>query len=157
MRGTILGVEGQQGVVTDQNQRRLMFDLAEWRSPGLPAAGQSVDFEEQDGRARSVYVVPPMASPVPVRESDSVWMGGVALGCLAAGFLIPLLPNIIGLILGIMGARRGIEDNHQTGIVLSRIGWIGNLVFLALYLLVIMFVIAIVVGVIGAASEYPSY
>lgn len=65
-------------------------------------------------------------------------LGGIAIGCLALGFVIPLLPTIAALVLGLIGARRAREEGDETGVVLSRIGWIGAVVLLELGVVLVL-------------------
>jgi hypothetical protein len=150
MRGQVLGVEATRGVgvILGGDGARLEFPLAEWRSQGAPAAGQSVDFVLENGQAKQVYGIPAEAaapgsaggaSPAPAaRANTGSVLGGIAIGCLALGFVVPLLPTIAALILGIIGAGRARTEGDETGLVLSRIGWIGAAVFLALGVLLLL-------------------
>ncbi|MBL8551054.1 MAG: hypothetical protein JNJ73_13795 [Hyphomonadaceae bacterium] len=143
MRGHILGLEATRGVglILGVDGARLEFPLSEWRSEGAPAAGQAVDYVLDAGQAKQVYAVPAGAAaavaPGAPRSNTGSVLGGIAIGCLALGFLIPLVPTIAALILGLIGARRAQEDNDETGLVLSRIGWIGAVVLLGLGLILL--------------------
>jgi hypothetical protein len=142
MRGQVLGVEATRGVgvLLGADGARLEFPLAEWRSEGAPLAGQAVDYVLENGQARQVYALPAGAaapagagaSAPGARGNTGSVLGGIAIGCLALGFLIPVLPTIAALILGLIGAARARDEGDETGLVLSRIGWIGALVFLGL-------------------------
>jgi hypothetical protein len=147
MRGTILGVDGQRGVLLDISDRRFEFALSEWRTPGLPRPGQVVDFVEQDGEARAVFLVPGQAAPA--AQSNSVMLGAFSVGCLALGFIIPLVPTLAALILGVLGAKRAHIDNDETGLILSRIGWIGALVLLIVGIVALAAVATMLGGLAG--------
>lgn len=151
MRGVVLGAHDGRGVLLGADDRRLEFPLSEWRSPGAPAAGQVVDFLEDGGEARAVFVVPGAAAGRP--RSGSFVLGVIALGCLALGFVIPLLPTIAAFVLGVVGAAQAQSDGDETALLLSRIAWIGALVLLLIGLLAILAVIAFV-GTIGLASIF---
>lgn len=153
MRGTILGVHDGRGVLIGADERRLEFPLTEWRSGGAPMAGQIVDFVEEGGQARAVFAVPGAfsASGGGARHSGSFVLGAISVGCLALGFIIPLLPTVAAFVLGVIGASQARTENDETALVLSRIGWIGGLVVLALGALVVMAVFAFL-GTVSIAA-----
>lgn len=151
MRGTILGVHDGRGVLIASDDRRIDFSLSEWRSPGMPAAGQIVDFVEEGGQARGVFAIP---GAVAGRSySNSFVLSAIAVGCLALGFIIPLIPTIVAFVLGVISAGNAKAENDETALTLARVAWIGALVVLAIGLLAIMAVIAFV-GTIGLASMF---
>jgi len=152
MRGTILGVHDGQGVLLAADQRRFDFPLTEWRSANVPYAGQAVDFVEEGGQARNVYAVPGAVGGAGSRSGSFV-LGAVALGCLALGFIIPLLPTIAAFVLGVVGASKAQAEGDETALVMSRIAWIGALVLLVIGFLAILAVIAFV-GTLGFASMF---
>ena len=129
MRGTILGVHDGRGVLLGPGDKRLEFPLTEWRSPGQPISGQVVDYVEVEGEARGVFVVPGSAV-AGTAQSPSLVMSAVACGCLALGFIIPLVPTVIAFVLGVIGAHRALQDKDETALLLSRLAWIGALVML---------------------------
>jgi hypothetical protein len=152
MRGTILGSHDGRGVLLTADDRRLEFPLSEWRSGGLPLAGQVVDFMEEGGEARGVFLVPGGAAR---RERSGAFvLGAVALGCLALGFIIPLLPTIAAFVLGVVGANHAQTEADETALLMSRIAWIGALVLLLIGFLAILAVIAFV-GVVGLSGLLP--
>lgn len=152
MRGTILGVHDGRGVLIGPNEQRVEFPIAEWRSAGAPVAGQVVDYIESEGRAHSVFAVPNASIPAPA-TSPSVMLGAFSVGALALGFIVPLLPTIAAFVLGLLGASRARQDGDETGLVLSRIGWIGSLIFLVLGTLILVGVM-VLLGGIFALSEF---
>jgi hypothetical protein len=161
MRGQILGTDAARGVavLVGADGGRLEFPLSEWRSSGAPFAGQWVDYVEADGQARQVFASPgaPGSTHVGGTSMGTVF-GALSLGCLLFGFIIPLLPTIAALVLGIVGARRAKEDGDETGLVLSRIGWIGAAALLLLLLLLIAAVLLFFGGLMaiaGVAGGWP--
>jgi hypothetical protein len=152
MRGTILGSHDGRGVLIAADERRLDFPMSEWRSPGTPAAGQVVDFVEEGGQARAVFLVPGAAA-AGSSHSGSFVLGAVALGCLALGFIIPLVPTIAAFVLGVIGASQAQGERDETALLMSRIAWIGALVLLVIGLLAILAVIAFV-GTLGLTSMF---
>lgn len=153
MRGTILGVHDGRGVLLGADERRLEFPLTEWRSGGAPMAGQSVDFVEEGGQARAVFAVSGAfsASGGGARHSGSFVLGAISVGCLALGFIIPLLPTVAAFVLGVIGASQARAEQDETALLLSRIGWIGGLVVLTLAVLVLIVVFAFI-GTIGVTA-----
>lgn len=152
MRGTILGVHDGRGVLLSADDRRLEFPLVEWRSAGGPAPGQAVDFVEEQGQARSVFAIP--AAPTTSNpRSGSFVLGLIALGCLAVGFIIPVLPTIFAFVFGVLGAQRAQEDRDETGLLLSRLAWIGALVVFAL-MVVALLGLAVIFGSVLALHDF---
>ncbi len=142
MRGQMLGVDSirQTGVLSGADGERLEFPLSEWRSPGAPAAGQWVDYVLADGQARQVYAAPAApvaASAAPAATPGGTVFGAIAVGCLVLGFVFPILPTIAAFVFGVVGAGRAKAEHDNTGLILSRIGWIGALVLMILGLLFI--------------------
>lgn len=153
MRGTILGSHDGRGILLTADDRRLEFPLSEWRSGALPLAGQAVDFIEEGGQARAVFIVPGGAG-AGRGHSNSFVLGAVALGCLALGFIIPLLPTIAAFVLGVVGANHAQNEGDDTALLMSRIAWIGALVLLTIGFLAILAVIAFV-GAVGVSGLLP--
>ena len=153
MRGTILGSHDGRGVLLTADERRLEFPLSEWRSGALPLAGQVVDFMEEGGQARAVFLVPAGAA-AGRRHSNAFVLGAVALGCLALGFIIPLVPTIAAFVLGVVGAGQAQSEGDETALLLSRIAWIGALVLLLIGFLAILAVIGFV-GAVGVSGLLP--
>jgi hypothetical protein len=153
MRGTILGTHDSRGVLVGPGETRLEFPLTEWRSPGTPVAGQVVDYVEAEGEARGVFAVPGAAMAAGTSASTSFLLGAFSVGCLAFGFVIPLFPTIAAFVLGVIGAARAKLDGDETGLLLSRIGWIGALVYLGIGVIVLLG-LAIFAGTIVALSGF---
>lgn len=149
MRGTILGVHEGRGVLLGPSDQRLEFPLSEWRSAGTPAAGQIVDFVEEGGQARGVFAVPGAHGAAP--QSSTAVMSYIAVGCLALGFIIPLIPTVIAFVLGVIGAGQARAAGEETPLILSRIAWIGALVWLAIGALAVLAVFTLL-GTMGFAA-----
>jgi len=148
MRGTILGVHDGRGVLLGSGDQRLEFPLSEWRSPGTPVSGQIVDFVEEGGQARGVFAVPGTGGAA---HSGSMVLGAIAVGCLALGFIIPLVPTMIALVLGVIGAGQARNQGDETALLLSRIAWIGAIVLLAVGIITMLAVFALL-GTFGFAA-----
>jgi len=161
MRGQILGVEEGQGVLLGPTDERRAFALSEWRSAGAPLPGQWVDFVPDGEGARSVYLIssghtPAVGAPI-TGTSTSFMLGAIGTACLALGFLVPVLPTIAAFVLGVIGAGRAQIERDQTGLVLSRISWIGALVLLGLGVLVLIIAIAFFGGMMGLWMNWDGW
>jgi len=149
MRGTILGVHDGRGVLLGPSEQRLEFSLSEWRSAGVPAPGQIVDFVEEGGEARSVFAVP--GAGASRAQSGSFVLGIVALVCLALGFIIPLLPTIAAFVLGVVGAAQAKVEGDENALIMSRIAWIASLVLLLIGVITVLAVFAFL-GTVGVSA-----
>lgn len=150
MRGTILGVHDGRGILLGYNDQRLEFPLSEWRSAGTPAAGQLVDYVEDAGQARAVFAVPGTAGAPPA-ASNAMIVAAIGVGCLALGFVLPIVPTIIAFVLGVIAAAQARAERDDTALLLARVSWIGALVLLGVGLLIVLGVVALV-GTLGLAS-----
>ncbi len=130
MRGTILGVHDGRGVLLGVDDRRLEFPLSEWRSPGTPVSGQIVDYVEEGGQARGVFLVPGAAAQAGRGQSGAFVLGVVSLGCLVLGFVIPFVPTVAALILGLVAANQARAESDDNALLMARIAWIGAAVLL---------------------------
>ena len=145
MRGTILGLSDGRGVLIASDERRLEFPLSEWRSAGAPIAGQVVDFVEEGGQARQVFLVPGAAAANASTSSSSAFvLSIIALGCLVVGLVVPFVPTVAALVLGLIGANQARSENNDNALIMARIAWIGATVlllvgFLALGALIMLF------------------
>lgn len=150
MRGQILTTDAAGGVIAGADGNRYTFARTDWRGGGEPPAGTGVDFIAREGVAAEIFplpgggaglgaaAAPARASTVARRdEGSSVLLGVIGIICLAISFVIPLLPLIVAFIVGLIGADSAKRHNNSSGLVVSRISWIGSLVlFVAGVLLV---------------------
>jgi hypothetical protein len=111
------------------------------------------------GRAASVYPIAPGASPpMPAaRASSSFVLGATGVGCLALGFIIPFIPTLAALILGVIGAGRAQEERDANALVLSRIAWIGALVLFGIGLIGILILITFFGALIGFGAHVAAW
>lgn len=154
MRGQILGVEAERGLLLGPADERRGFPLSEWRSGGAPQIGQWVDFVAEGDEARSIYAIPQAAAPgAPItpgaRPTSGFVLGAIGLCCLAAGLIIPVVPTLGAFIFGIIGAARAQEERDQTGLTLSRISWIGALVLMGLGIVALIILLVFFSGLAG--------
>lgn len=142
MRGQVLSAEpAGGGMIAGSDGKRYGFGPSDWRGPVAPEAGAEVDFISGDGVAQDIFPLPGraaglrgMATPsatAPQNEGSSVMLGGIGILCLVLGFVVPVLPTIAALILGLIGANSAKRHGNETGLVLSRISWIGAVVLFA--------------------------
>jgi len=149
MRGTILGIHDNQGVLLAADDRRLEFPLTEWRSAGSPSAGQVVDFVDDAGQVRAVFAVPGLAAAKP--HSQAMTLGIIGVVCLVVGFIIPFIPTIAAFVLGVIGAAQARADHDDQALVLTRIAWIGAAVLLVIGVIAMLAVFTLI-GTLGAAA-----
>lgn len=163
MRGQILSFEAGSGagLIGGEDGNRYSFGAGEWKGLTPPQPGDSVDFVAADGTATGIFPLPaggassapagnrsaaaPPASgnPAPSRsEGSSVALGIVGIACLVLGFVIPVLPTIAAFILGLVGADSAKRHGNDTGLVLSRISWIGALALLIIGAALLVFAMA---------------
>lgn len=57
MKGKILGFDGTNGAILGDDGKRYRLPGGEWKGQGQPNPQDEVDFVEEDGEAREVYVV----------------------------------------------------------------------------------------------------
>ena len=87
-------------------------------------------------------VPPPNYPPRPPQNNSQV-LGWIGVACLILGFILPIiLPTIAAMILGLIGADTAKRHNDSTGLVVSRIAWIGAVVTMALGVLLIVLALA---------------
>lgn len=79
-------------------------------------------------------------------------MGAIGCVCLVLGFVIPFIPTIAAFVLGVIGAGQAkAAGNDDTGLVLSRISWIGALTLLVIGTLAMLAVFALI-GTLGLSA-----
>jgi hypothetical protein len=105
-----------------------------------------------------VMAMPPQALPPRPPTNNSQLLGWIGIACLILGFVLPIiLPTIAAFILGLIGADSAKRHNDSTGLVLSRIAWIGAVVTFGLGILLLVFAFAflwpLLAAVIDAAME----
>jgi hypothetical protein len=143
MQGQILSYHAasDSGLILGDDGLRYDFGPGAWRGQGGLFAVQRVDFLSEGVIAREIY---PLHDPRLVVASDaapsgnsSQLLGGIGIACLFLGFVIPLVPVIAALVLGLIGADIAKRHEDGTGLVLSRIAWIGAVVILVLAVVLI--------------------
>lgn len=120
MEGSILGYNptSNEGTIKGQDGNRYAFSNTDWKSPGMPAAGQSVDFEVTENTARNIYL---SAGAVVSAQNNNQMLAVVAL-------LLTLFFGVIGTLVSRLGLAR-----QSFGIV-----WLPALMhFLSFFLLII--------------------
>ena len=179
MQGQILeaNAAAKSGTILGDDGNRYGFSTGDWRASDVPGTGMRVDFVPGDGNvAREIFPLPgsagaagpTMAIPVtavpqqslPPRPptNNSQLLGWIGIACLILGFVLPiLLPTIAAFILGLIGADSAKRHNDSTGLVLSRIAWIGAVVTFGLGILLLVFAFAflwpLLAAVIDAAMD----
>lgn len=159
MQGQILHVEAgrRTGVILGNDGNRYNFSRADWKAAHPPLAGLDVDFIAVEGRATEIFRLPGAARVAPAAaalqpqrgtvsptstEGSSVLLGLIGIGFLILGFVVPLLPTIAAFVLGLVGADSAKRHNNETGLILSRVAWIGALVLAVIGGLLLVFAAA---------------
>jgi hypothetical protein len=153
MRGQVLQAEAAGGVLLGSDGNRYTFETGDWKGPAAPAAGTEVDFITDGSAARDIFPVPGRGpgngtgwsgaqraasgagggAGQPAPGGSSVVLGSSGIVCLLLGVLFPIVvPTIVALILGLIGADSGKRHSNDTGLLLSRIAWIGAAVLIVL-------------------------
>lgn len=162
MRGQILEADAAGGgLILGNDGNRYTFARSNWKSPVTPSTGLDVDFVPKDMDAQDIYVLPGMASTAPPvqrqpvsEEGASVVLGVIAIGCLALGFIVPLLPTVAALVIGLIGADSAKRHNNSTGLLLSRVAWVGALILLVIAVVIIVMAVTFAWPFIGMMMEY---
>jgi hypothetical protein len=80
----------------------------------------------------------PPRRPPASSEGSSVALGIIGILCLLLGFIVPVLPTIVALIVGLVGADSAKRHNNDNGMILSRIAWIGAVILLGLMVVAVV-------------------
>lgn len=163
MQGQILEASAaKSGTILGDDGNRYTFLAADWRVGDAPVPGSRVDFVPGDGgAAQEIFPlpgaaagaaaaapvmaanVPPPSYPPRPPQNNSQLLGWIGVACLILGFILPiLLPTIAAMILGLVGADSAKRHNDSTGLVVSRIAWIGAVVTMALGALLLVWAFA---------------
>jgi len=104
MKGKILAVEENRGIILADNGERYEFDINEWKEKVPPLKGMEVDFEIDGNRAKNIYLLeipkPDIITAINM-ESNIKYFGGLG----ALFILLSWIPYIglglylVGLIL----------------------------------------------------------
>ena len=167
MQGQILeaNAAAKSGTILGDDSNRYGFSAVDWRAAEVPGPGMRVDFVPGDGSvAREIFPLPgtmsggsptmaapamsgppPQSYPPRPPTNNSQMLGWIGIACLFLGFILPiLLPTIAAFILGLIGADTAKRHNDSTGLVLSRIAWIGAVATFALGILLLVFAFAFI-------------
>jgi hypothetical protein len=171
MRGQILETDAAGGgTILGSDGNRYSFARSDWKGPTAPAAGNGCDFIAGSGTAQEIFPLPGRASassyasaqataaPAVRRdEGSSQLLGILGILCLVLAFIVPVLPAIGGLILGLIGADSAKRHRNDAGLTLSRIAWIGSLIVLALAVIVILALIVFAWPLFDVFLQYVGY
>ncbi|HYG30354.1 MAG TPA: hypothetical protein VD887_09080 [Allosphingosinicella sp.] len=125
MQGTILTFDPAtgEGIVLDAEGKRLRFDAGDWKSPGAPRLGATVDFTPAGDHAAEILLLPGGAGAG--AESSALMLGIFSFICAIASFFVGqlgLVTLLAAAILGILGLRAGRDLADRRGYQLSRAG-----------------------------------
>jgi len=57
MKGQILAIEENGGIILGEDEKRYHFDLNEWKEKTPPLKGEKVDFEIEENKAKNIYLL----------------------------------------------------------------------------------------------------
>jgi hypothetical protein len=138
MRGQVLEVTAAGGMILGEDGQRYKFMGTDWKSAVAGVDGTEVDFVAVGERATQVYSVRAVganwqaASRPTSGAGNSVLLGWLGIGCLVLSFVMPVLPVAGALLFGLVGASSAKANGNETGLLLSRIAWIGAVVLMAI-------------------------
>lgn len=155
MRGQVVETRAAGGQILGEDGQRYKFMNTDWKGAGGAADGMEVEFVPVGERATQVWAVratsdhwaPGTRAPggnrevaarpsgdhwasaeKPAGDDSSVLMGWLGIACLVLAFVVPVLPLAGALIFGLTGASAAKARGNDTGLLLSRIAWIGAVV-----------------------------
>ena len=133
MKGRILdySVQDNLGIISGTDGNRYRFAGSEWRSTGVPSAGETVDFEADGPDAIAVY-------------PDSVSTG-------PAGSKSKVAAGVLAILLGGLGIHKFYLGYTAQGLILLAlliVGFILLFVFIGAFLLFAIGVICLIEGII---------
>lgn len=158
MRGQVVETRAAGGQILGEDGRQYKFMNTDWKSAGGAAEGMEVEFVPVGERATQVLAGraandhwAPGARPAggsgegamrpagdrwaragrPTGGSSSVVLGWLGIACLVLAFVVPVLPLAGAFIFGLAGASAAKAQENGTGLLLSRIAWIGALALTA--------------------------
>lgn len=142
MKGKILAIEENGGIILGDDEKRYKFDLNEWREKIPPAKGAEVDFETDENIAKNIYFIGAVNYPRLNIESNTPILGGLGTIFLILGWIpyIGFIFSIIGIIMISIALKRFSDKAKEKGIFKK---WIISIVlgFVAMFLFVIAFFI----------------
>ena len=122
MKGNVLGFEpdSNTGAISGHDGRRYEFVRLEWRGPGRPLRGETVDFVADSGRATQIYPLGQHFDPQEGATANTVHI------LYLLGLVVPLTP-IVGLVMAYVNhadAPEWVRTHYRFQI---RTFWIGLL------------------------------
>jgi uncharacterized membrane protein len=93
MKGEILNINGNEGIIIGEDGKRYPFSLQDWKEKELPVKGNTVDFTVEQNEAKEIYLI----------GKKQFNIGNGLIGGIGAILLFFTWIPYIGLILGIVG------------------------------------------------------
>ena len=114
MRGQVLGVDVRtgEGQVAGDDGRRYRFSPDDWAHRGEPAIGQTVDFDPDQTRARSIFPFPGASGAVTTASAPPAAGRGAQTG------RNKLVAALLAFFLGVLGVHRFYLGRIGSGIVM---------------------------------------
>ncbi len=153
MKGKILAVEEDGGIILGDNNKRYKFKLSEWKEKIPPQKGAEVDFEIEDEYAKNIYfIIIPNYTLINDIESNTSILGGVGTIFLLLGWIpyIGFIFYLAGLVMISIALKR-ISDMAKEKEIFKK--WIISIIlgFIAISLFFIAFFI-----LIGLTNNYSN-
>lgn len=153
MKGKILAVEEDGGIILGDDDKRYNFKLSEWKEKIPPQKGAEVDFEIEDEYAKNIYfIIIPNYTLINDIESNTSILGGVGTIFLLLGWIpyIGFIFYLAGLVMISIALKR-ISDMAKEKEIFKK--WIISIIlgFIAISLFFIAFFI-----LIGLTNNYSN-
>lgn len=104
MKGKILNVTEQDGIILGNDNQRYKFSLSEWKENTQPKKGYEVDFEvENDNNAKNIYLISKSGFDIQNIHLSDIQSNIKMLGGIGAVLLLLSWIPYIGFILYIVG------------------------------------------------------
>ncbi len=120
MRGQILAVKKDEGIILGEDEKRYRFNLNEWKEENPPFKGAKVDFETDENSAKEIYLLETPYNLININlNANTKTFGGTG----AVFILLGIVPYIgiglylIGLILLTVALKDLSDKAPQKGIL----------------------------------------
>lgn len=136
MRGQLLAYDfgNDRGEIAGADGNRYSFSRANWRDGAVPATGQQLDFEPQDGQAVNIFRV----------------AGG------AAGDKNKIVAALLALFLGWLGVHKFYLGKTNAGIIMLLCGTIGWLLVLPPLIISLIAFVEFIIYLVTSDADFEA-
>ncbi|MEO0463744.1 MAG: TM2 domain-containing protein [Pseudomonadota bacterium] len=130
-------LQAGEGIISGEDNQRYAFKIAEWKQTTVPARGQRVDFDAQDGEAMQIYML----------SGGGIDMSGEKNKFVAA---------LLAFFLGGLGAHKFYLGYNNAGIIMLVLfigGWLTSWLIIGLIPLMIVGLIAFIECIIYLVTD----